>query len=315
MKRTLPTSVGSVEETVKIHGTNRELGSRRNPWQASVDVPVVMNFPPTLTTKQQDGVVTGLDTSRPRGRGAMIQAAAHLYFIASGLWLTTRWMSRRALTKSPPDAIKERRGLQRRFSRYLMLLRQWNMLEVTFHGFEDCQHWRGNVLAPNHPSLMDAVALISRVPELDCVMNSKLLRDPVMGGAAKLCDYVCNSAPVRMLRSCQNRLTAGSNILIFPEATRTLTPPLGPFHQGFALAAIKAGAPIRTIFIECDSLYFGRNFSFFRPACCPMSFHLTAARVFPTSPDDNPRTLSAEIENYFSSQLMSDGHSIIRRTA
>lgn len=249
------------------------------------------------------------------GAGYPVQAAAHLYFIASGLWLTARWVARRTVGKRAPDPMRERQGLQRRFIRYLGLLEKWGVVTVEFKNFDDCNTWRGSVLAPNHPSIIDAVALISRVPGLDCVMNSRLLRDPVMGGAAKLCDYVCNDAPVRMLKACEHRLSAGSNILIFPEGTRTTTPPLGPFHQGYALAAIRAGAPIRTIFIECDSLYFGRDFSFFRPAPCPMSFRLTAARVFQTDPADDARVLSAEIDGYFRDNLAGGAHGISRRTA
>lgn len=258
------------------------------------------------TTNDAKGRIT-------KGAGYPVQTAAHLYFIASGLWLTARWASRRALGGSAPDPMSEMRGLQRRLVRYLSLLEKWGVVTVEFINFDDCNSWRGSVLAPNHPSIIDAVALLSRVPVLDCVMNSRLLRDPVMGGAARLCDFVCNDAPVRMLKSCEQRLSAGSNVLIFPEGTRTTTPPLGPFHHGYALAAIRAGAPIRTIFIECDSLYFGRDFSFFRPAPCPMSFRITAARVFQTNPSDDARVLSAEIDGYFRANLAGGAHGISRR--
>jgi 1-acyl-sn-glycerol-3-phosphate acyltransferase len=238
-----------------------------------------------------------------------------LYFIASGLWLSARWMIRRMTGNRAPDVGAERQGLQRRFARYLELLNRWNVVEVTFAGFEECHRWRGSVLAPNHPSILDAVALIARVPGLDCVMSSRLLPDPVMGGAVRLCDYICNRVPVRMIRSCQRRLMAGSNVLIFPEATRTTTPPLGPFYEGFALAALKAGAPIRTILIECDSLYFGRGFSFFRPAPCPMAFRITAGRVFLPTLGGDPRALAAEIEGYFRDHLSGGTQGIFRRGA
>jgi hypothetical protein len=247
---------------------------------------------------------------RAGGASYPVQAAAHLYFIASGLWLTARWSARLG-----GGTMHERRGLQQRFQRYLSLLEKWKVLNLEFVGFEDCGQWRGSVLAPNHPSIIDAVALIARVPGLDCVMNSRLLRDPVMGGAAKLCDFVCNDAPVRMLKTCRERLADGSNILIFPEATRTSTPPLGPFHQGYALAAVRAGAPIRTIFIECEALDFGRDFSFFRPAPCPMSFRVTAAQVFETSTNDDARSVSEEIAAYFRANLTGGPAGVARRTA
>lgn len=269
-----------------------------------------MSSTATPATEHRPGRPHRTTGHRTGGASYPVQTAAHLYFIASGLWLTARWSLRQR-----GGTMQERRGLQQRFERYLSLLEKWKVLKLEFAGFEGCEGWRGSVLAPNHPSIMDAVALIARVPGLDCVMNSRLLRDPVMGGAAKLCDYVCNDAPLRMLKSCRERLVRGSNILIFPEATRTSTPPLGPFHEGYALAAVRASAPIRTIFIECDSLYFGRDFSFFRPAPCPMSFRLTAARVFETSANDNARSVSAEIDAYFRDNLTGGSAGIARRTA
>lgn len=274
-----------------------------------------MISPATPTVQTRERASDSADNLRPAGAKYPLQAAAHLYFIASGLWLTARWTARQLPGRGPADIMAERLGLQRRFLRYLELLAEWNILNVEFAGFEDCASWRGSVLAPNHPSIIDAVALFARVPGLDCVMNSRLLRDPVMGGASKLCGYVCNDAPVRMLKTCRDRLVAGSNILIFPEATRTTTPPLGPFHQGYALAAVRAGAPIRTVFIECDSLYFGRDFSFFRPAPCPMSFRVTAARVFDTSTGDDARALSEEIGAYFRENLAGGKEGVFRRKA
>lgn len=188
------------------------------------------------------------------------------------------------------------------------------MMEVDFVGFDDCDQWRRTVIAPNHPSLMDAVALVSRIPGLDCVMNARLLHDPVMGGAARLCGFVCNNSPIQMLKACESRLAAGANILIFPEGTRTLTPPLGPLHHGYALAAIRASAAIRTVFIECDSPYFGRAFSFFRPAKCPLRYRLTAGEVFYPARGDDPREISRKMETCYRNALESHDGGIRLKT-
>ncbi len=247
---------------------------------------------------------------REAGASYPAQVAAHLYFISSGLWLTARWIGRGIPGMGRRDVMTERAGLQRRFSRYLKLLHQWGMLHVEFSGFEDCEQWSHSVIAPNHPSIIDAVALVSRIPGLDCVMNARLLHDPVMGGAARLCGFVCNNAALPMVKACEKRLAAGSNILIFPEGTRTTKPPLGPMHHGYALAAIRSGAAIRTIIIECDSAYFGHSFSFFRPAKCPMWFRLTAGKVFHPAPGDNARELSHQIEQYYRGSLVCEGGGI-----
>jgi len=237
------------------------------------------------------------------------QAAAHLHFITSGLWLSLRAAARRG-RPVPPGM---RLAIHRRFARYVDLLVQRGIVSVEFHGFENAATWHGCVIAPNHPSVLDAILLISRLPGLDCVMNARLLRDPVMSGTAHLCDFIRNDTPLSMVRDARDRLAAGSNVLIFPEGTRTAGHPVGPFRHGYALAAARAGAPVRTVLIECDSDYFGRSFTFFRPAPCPVRYRLTAGRVFHPATDEDPRAISAEIEEYFRASLVRDRHGVRRR--
>ena len=237
------------------------------------------------------------------------QAAAHLYFITAGLHLTLR-----AIVRGRRAASGERLHLHRRFARYIALLERWHMIRVEFSGFEQAASWKGSVIAPNHPSILDAIILCSRLPGLDCVMNSRLLRDPIMSGTAHLCGFIRNDTPLSMVRDTRDRLAAGHNVLIFPEGTRTNGYPVGPFRHGFALAAARAGAPVRTVLIECDSDYFGRNFSFFRPAPCPIRYRLTASQVFFPAPDEDARAISAEIEDFFHASLLRDANGVQCRT-
>lgn len=260
-----------------------------------------------------------LENPVPRSPGAVAknrrvpywrQAAAHLFFIASGLGFTLR-----AALGPGISADIARLALHRRFDHYVALLLGWGIIELDVSGFEDAASWRGSVIAPNHPSILDAVLLCTLLPGLDCVMNSRLLRDPVMSGAARLCGFIRNDTPLSMVRDARDRLAAGRNVLVFPEGTRTCASPVGPFRHGFALAAARAGAPIRTVLIECDSDYFGRDFRFFRPAPCPIRYRLTASRIFHPSRDEDPRACSAEVEEHFRAFLVRDENGVRRRAA
>ncbi len=241
-----------------------------------------------------------------------LQICAHLYFILGGLGITLRYAVCKILGRVPSDPQHERLRLHRHFTRYIGLLERNGMLEVSFTGFDDALAWRKTVIAPNHPSIFDAVLLMSRLPGLDCVMNSRLLRDPVMAGASRLCGFVRNDTPLSMVKDCRDRLAAGHNILIFPEGTRSNGHPVGPFHHGYALAAARAGAVIRTVLIECDTDYFGRSFSFFRQTRCPVRFRLTTGQTFHPSPDEDPRIVSAKIEEYFRANLVRDDNGVRR---
>ena len=259
----------------------------------------------TSTRIQLEKSAKDSSVAAPSRQGASYprQTAAHLYFIFGGMWLSLSWYLRRLIGRLPTDVAAERLMMHQKFSCYISLLERWNLVEISFSGFEDSSSWQGSVIAPNHPSILDAILLMTRLPGLDCVMNARLLRDPVMTGVARLCNFVRNDTPFSMVRDSRERLAKGSNVLIFPEGTRSNATPVGVFHHGYALAAARAKAPIRTVFIECDSDYFGRNFSYFRPARCPVRYHLSAGRVFFPGPKDDPRTISGEIESYFRENL------------
>jgi 1-acyl-sn-glycerol-3-phosphate acyltransferase len=254
--------------------------------------------------KSEKPVLHAVTRSAPRiTQSYPFQTVAHLYFIFSGLWLSLRRTFHGYFFHTSFDPARERQGLIRRFEVYLNLLQQWGIIEISFIGFEEVSSWEGCIIAPNHPSIIDAILMIASVPRLDCVMNAKLLRNPITGGAAHLCDFIRNDALRSMIKTCKQRLSEGANILIFPEGTRTKSPPLNPIHPIYALVANCASAPIRTILIECDSDYFGHRFSYFRPALCPMRFRVTTGKVFLPENFTDPRALSEEIERYFRASL------------
>jgi 1-acyl-sn-glycerol-3-phosphate acyltransferase len=231
-----------------------------------------------------------------------VQTMAHLCFMGSGFCFLFKWFIKKLLGFSICRK-KERDFLAKGFRIYLNFLQKNGIIELQFEGFEDVQDWKGCVIAPNHPTILDAIILMAFVPALDCVVNAKLVRNPITSGAVKLCDFVRNDSPLNISKECKERIAAGANILIFPEGTRTIHKPLDVFFPIYALIAKTSRAPIRTIFITCDSDYFGRKFSYFQPAACPMRFRVSAGRIFEPDSAWNPRSLSREVEDYFRAEL------------
>lgn len=250
--------------------------------------------------------VTPTDCLLQTGASYPLQFCAHLYFILSGIWLWIRCLLFR-LTGRKSDPLRERLKLAERFRTYLALLKNWGILKLEYSGFDDAATWCGSIIIANHPSILDAVILLECFPFMDCVMTSRLLGSPVTSGAVKLCDFIRNDAASSMIKTCKSRLASGSNILIFPEGTRTRNKPVDEFHPGYVLVAKHCGAPIRTILIECDSEYFGRQFSHFKPSRHAVRFKIVAGRVFQTDHQTDVRSLSAEIEEYFRLNLRGYG--------
>lgn len=141
------------------------------------------------------------------------------------------------------------------------------------------------IIAPNHPSLLDAVLVISQVPEVGCIMKSAIWDNPILGGAARLMGYIRNDAPLSMLRQARHDLEAGVPLLVFPEGTRTRQRPVNEFKGGFALLAKQAAVPIQTVFIETDSAFLGKTWPLLRKPVFPVVFRVRLGQSFTVEGD------------------------------
>jgi 1-acyl-sn-glycerol-3-phosphate acyltransferase len=169
---------------------------------------------------------------------------------------------------------------------------------------------RGTVLAPNHPSLIDAVILLSIVPRTVCIMRASLIESPFLGGAARLAGFVPNDKGSVLIRQGVEKLEAGENLLIFPEGTRTSAQALNPFKNGFALIAKKTGASIQTVFIEREGRYLSKGVSLFALSRIPIRFRLHLGQVIHAGPGESAQQLSARLELYFRERLENTGEDI-----
>ena len=120
------------------------------------------------------------------------------------------------------------------------------------------------IIAPNHPSLLDAVMLLSRLEDAVCVLKAPLRQSMIFGGGARLAGYICNDSPMDMVRSSVSELRRGGQLLLFPEGTRTSRAPLNRFRGAISLIARQAGVPVQTVFIEADSNFLGKDWPLLR---------------------------------------------------
>ena len=156
---------------------------------------------------------------------------------------------------------------------------------------------RGLILVANHPSLLDALMLVARLPRSACVMKAKLMHNPFLGPGARLARYIGNDSPHGMVRMAVADLREGGQLVMFPEGTRTTRQPLNPLRPGFALIAKRADAPIQTVFIDTASPYLGKGWPLWRLPPLPIEFTVRLGRRF--APSSDPAALVEEIERYF----------------
>ncbi|MGE5154426.1 MAG: lysophospholipid acyltransferase family protein [Bdellovibrio bacteriovorus] len=157
------------------------------------------------------------------------------------------------------------------------------------------------ILAPNHPSLLDAVLVISRVPDLAVVLKAGLLRNPLLGPAIRLARWIPNDSLPGTIRQARSNLDRGSHLLLFPEGTRTADPPLGPLKASVGLIARRSGRPVQTLLIETDSGYLGKGWPMLRKPRLPVRYRVRLGRRF--DPPQDVRAFTAELELYLGSEL------------
>jgi len=163
------------------------------------------------------------------------------------------------------------------------------------------------VVVANHPSLLDAVILISQLPNAVCVMKALLARNLLLGAGARLARYIVNDPPLSMLRHAVRELQDGATLIIFPEGTRTDTPPVGACSATAAVLAARSGVPMQTLLIEMSSLYLGKHWPLWRPPALPLTVRVRRGECWQfDGPENAAREFGPRIEAFFRSALAPD---------
>lgn len=143
-----------------------------------------------------------------------------------------------------------RRSVHHAFRLFIEWMRLLGVLDYRIEGRERLDR-RGLLILANHPTLLDVVFLVSLVPEADCVVRSGLARNPFTRGPIRATDYLCNDSGAGLVEDCIASVRSGSNLIIFPEGTRT--PVDGPMRlqRGAANIAARGPCDITPVLISC----------------------------------------------------------------
>ena len=155
----------------------------------------------------------------------------------------------------------------------------------------------GLIVAGNHPTMLDALVVVARLPRGVCIMKADLMRNIFLGAGSRLARYIRNDAGRGMVREAVKSLEEGGQLIFFPEGTRTVRPPVNPLRPGVTLVAHLAQVPIQTILVETDSPYLTKGWPLLRPPPEPVVIRVRLGRRF--EPDPDYRALLRRLEHYF----------------
>ena len=177
------------------------------------------------------------------------------------------------------------------------LARRAGMMRLDSQPLDALRDEPGLIVVANHPSMLDAMMLVARLPRSACIMKASLMRSPFLAPGARLARYIRNDSPLGLVNLAVQDLKQGGQLVLFPEGTRTTTPPVNPFRGGVSLIAKRAGAPIQTVFIDAHSPYLCKGWPLWRLPPLPIEFTVRLGRRF--APAEDPATQVRELEAYF----------------
>jgi 1-acyl-sn-glycerol-3-phosphate acyltransferase len=199
------------------------------------------------------------------------------------------------------------RMITRVFQVFMAYLAITRLVKCDVSALDQLKHEKGLILAPNHPALIDAVLVISRLPRVTCIMKAVLWDNIVLGGGSRLAGFVRNDSQPNMVRASVAALRDGGQLLMFPEGTRTVEQPINPLKGAIALIAKKSQAPVQTIFIESNTEFLGKHWPTLKKPVFPLHYRVTLGKRF-DPPSADSKSFIAELDAYFRAELVQRKH-------
>ncbi|MDB5764322.1 MAG: 1-acyl-sn-glycerol-3-phosphate acyltransferase [Herminiimonas sp.] len=184
---------------------------------------------------------------------------------------------------------------------YLRSLTLSGRFRFDLDALDALQREKSVIIAPNHPSLWDVVLIVSRLPDVACIMKEDIGNNIFLGAGARLARYIRNEPLRQMIMLAVKDLGRGSQLLLFPEGTRTIRRPIGPLTGSIGVIASRAKVPVQTVFIETDSPFLTKGWPVYKKPRLPVTYRVRLGHRF--DPPENGAAFVTELERYFANEL------------
>lgn len=163
------------------------------------------------------------------------------------------------------------------FTYYLIRM---GIVEAHFHGFERLGQ-RGQLILANHPSLLDVVFILSRVPQANCIVKNDLLRNPAMNSQIRACGYLPNQEDLDFVEHVHDILQTQC-LLIFPEGTRTGWDNQVKFHRGAVSIGLRSARVITPVIVKMSPPNYKKGQAWYKiPVQKPVYHFIVGEDIYP----------------------------------
>lgn len=205
--------------------------------------------------------------------------------------------------------------LHRAFRIFVRYLRATGLVYADLESLKPLRCLREPVIiAPNHTSLWDAVFVIACLPQPICIMKDSILRNPFLGGGARLAGYIPNGCSSRLVRDAAEALRKGGQLLLFPEGTRTRRDRrwINPLKGGCALIARRASVPVLPVFIRSNTRFLEKGWPLWKRPEFPIRVSFELGEALEPRKDESARDFTARLRRSYETNL-SRAHKLRRQ--
>ena len=143
----------------------------------------------------------------------------------------------------------------------------------------------GLLILANHPTLIDIVFLMAFVKRADCIVKSRLWRNPFTHSTVRAAAYVRNDDHgVQLIQDCVAAIRRGGNLIIFPEGTRTPSKGSIVLKRGAANIAVRGLCNITPVLIRCAPPMLAKGESWWRLPYHPSQFTIAVKEDIDVQP-------------------------------
>lgn len=150
--------------------------------------------------------------------------------------------------KKSASHLKARRLVGGIWAGFIHYLRFTGVISVRYQGFERLGR-PGQLIMVNHPSLLDVVFMLAKVPKLNCIVKKDLLSNPIMKSPILACGFLPNDESLQIIEDADAVLKGGQSLLIFPEGTRTGWDNKICFNRGAVSIGLRSATVITPVVI------------------------------------------------------------------
>jgi 1-acyl-sn-glycerol-3-phosphate acyltransferase len=120
------------------------------------------------------------------------------------------------------------------------------------------------VIVANHPTLLDVMVLLAHIEQANCVVKSRVWRNPFLAAAVNAANYIPNESLEQILRDSAAALARGEPLIVFPEATRSVPGEPLKLQRGAATIALHADAVLEVVHFRCEPVLLAKGDAWYR---------------------------------------------------